>query len=285
MVVGRTVPLMILLLGIVCGTRAAEAQFPFVSDVVATDSLLRTHGPPWQVSKSPHFVLYTERAEGMPLSPKLLLDSLEDAWTHASRLLGTPTDRSPITVLVTLLPERFPNLLVQSSRGIARQTNAGGDLIILVHNYQVRPFSRHEVAHVVARRLWGAPSAAWVNEGVATWADGRCQGTTILAVARDLLRADPELTAAELPARFKNSRIAMLGPRFRAYILAGSMISFVYDKGGAQALHALWIGGIPPAEFAIPGETLSVAWRRYVERRAASKPGLLVAALDSRGCG
>jgi hypothetical protein len=265
---------------------AADAQVRFGAEVVSLDSLLRTEGPTWRQARSRHFVLYTERGGRPPLAPAALLDSLEAAWRHAGALLGAPAaDPSPVTVLVTRAAARFPRVLAPSSRGLTRRTGAGGDVIILVHNARVRAYTRHEVMHVVARRRWGPPGAPWVDEGLATWADGRCQSATVLAVARDVLRAEPALTAAGLPARFAEGAGPFLAPRHRAYALAASLVGFVYDRGGPEALRALWRDGASPGGRALPGDATTRAWRRYVERAAAGQPGLPAEALAARGCG
>ena len=139
--------------------------------------------------------------------------------------------------------------------------------------------------HAVSQRAWGPPGSRWVSEGVANWADSRCQSTTVLAVARDLLRAEPRLTAAGLPAHFDSIGAGpFLGPRLSAYALAASMVGFVYDRGGAAALHALWHSGMLPPTPPLSVDSITPAWRAYVERAAAGTRGLAPAAIEARGC-
>jgi hypothetical protein len=273
-------------LAIAFWSRAAGAQLQYFPDVIALDSLLQSAGPTWQQARSPHFVLYAERGVPMPLSSAKFLDSLEDAWTHDSALLGAyGIDQLPVAVLVTHSPSRFPAVLVSSNRGVVRRDNLGGDVIILVHNDSVRAFTRLEVMHVIQRRLWGSPGPPWVDEGIATFADGRCQSTTVLAVARDLLHAEPGLRASDLAERYRTGAGPLLGRRIRAYALAASFVNFVYDRGGAEALHVLRRDGSPPSRLFPAMDSLTEPWRTYVEHAAAGKPGLSPSALDAGGCG
>lgn len=227
------------------------------------------------------------RAAGV-LAPDVLLDSLEGAWTHAVALLGAaPPDTLPVAVIVTESWARFSQFLAPSARGL---TFAGNErtraFVVLVHNDSARAYARHEIMHVVSGAVWRLPVAPWVAEGVATWADGRCQGTSVLAVARDLLQQEPGLTLRALPARFAADVGGGLGPRHSVYALAASAVAFVHARGGRAALHALWqTGTVDPGSPPLSDEALTTAWRQYVRRAAAGDPGLARDALVQRGCG
>lgn len=249
------------------------------------DTLLRSSGPTWDRAGSAHFVLFAERGDRPRYATRALLDSLESAWTHAERLLGVRvTPGPPVPVVVTRSPARFPRLLASHQKGLAYTAGApGSTFILLVHNDSVRAHTRHEVMHVVSFRTWGRPAAGWVAEGVGTWADGRCQGASALAVARDLLRAEPGLTAPAVTAQF-----VARAERHRAsaYVLAGSVISYLYETGGAEAVRRIWASGAVATPGAVwTGDTVTARWRAYVERAAAQEPGLPPASLVRFGCG
>jgi hypothetical protein len=70
----------------------------------------------------------------------------------------------------------------------------------------------------------------------------------------------------------------------RVYALAASMVAFVYERGGPEALRGLRRDGFPSKSVASP-DSLTLAWRRYVERAAVGQAGLSWASLESRGCG
>lgn len=257
----------------------------------AVDSLLRTSGVEWERRRGRHIALYTPVGVRSPgtLAPSTLLDSLDAAWAHAVALGGTPpADTAPITVVVTPSWERFPRLLGPSARGLAYVGGGGGSpVIVLVHHDSARAYTRHEVMHVVASAVWGAPATQWMAEGVATWADGRCQGTSVLAAARDLLRIEPGLTVAGLPARFRRGIGGPVGPRHAAYLLAASFVAFVDGTAGRDALRAVWRTGDTGAAPAIPSDDVAAtaAWRQFVDRATAGEPGLAPGALAAHGCG
>jgi len=282
----RVTGILIAFVGAVLGSRSASAQFRLNPPRASLESLLASPGPKWHELRSPHFTVYSEEGVQFSLSPRMLLDSLEDAWSHDTALLrASGIETSPVTVLVTHSPARFPNVLAPSSRGVMRRDDIAGDIIILVHNDSTRAFSRHEVMHVVSWRLWGPPGAPWVDEGLATFADGSCQNTSVRAVARDLLHAEPGFTASDLEARYKTSAGPVLGRRLRAYVLAASMVDFMYSRGGPEAIRVLRRDGIPARKTILPADSLTAEWRNYVERSAAGEPGLPSEALDAHGCG
>jgi hypothetical protein len=278
-----------LLCGLAGAFAAAGAQRPpnrvVTPGTLVLDTLLLSPGPQWDRARSAHFVLYAERGDRPRYGTRALLDSLESAWTHAERLLGMQVPPAPpVPVFVTRTPARFPRLLAPHQKGLAYTAGAqGGTFILLVHNDSVRAHTRHEVMHVVSVRAWGRPAAGWVAEGVGTWADGRCQGTSALAVARDLLRGEPGLTAPVVTAQF-----VARAERHRAsaYVLAASVIGYLYENGGTDALRRVWASGAVATPGATwTGDTVTARWRAYVERAAAQEPGLPPASLARHGCG
>jgi hypothetical protein len=245
--------------------------------VVSLDALLQSTGPGWQRARSPHFLLFAERGERPRYDPRALLDSLEAAYAHASRLLGVALGaHQPVPVLVTRSRTRFSKFLAPFGKGVANVGGAPeGDFILLVHNDSVRAYVCHEVMHLVAHRAWGPAAAHWVTEGVAVWADGRCQGTSVLAVARDLLREEPGLTAADLAARFTHRLGPDAASRAREYTLAGSLVAFVAERGGRAGVQAVWRRGIPTGRALEPwgADSLAAPWRRGIPPKALARFG------------
>jgi len=266
----------------------ARAQRPAPGPSI--DTLLATAGPGWTNGTSEHFRVYVERSAFSSRYLIEMLDSLERAWTSAADLIASPvTNASPVTVLVTASRTRFARLLPPTAKGVTTSLPAVGDLVVLVHNDSVRPYARHEVMHVVARRAWGhgSPFTGWVNEGLATYADGHCQGSTIMAVGRDILRQWPEVTVAEVA---DPSAALFSTNRARAYVLSATLVAYVWETAGRDAVRALWQAKDPRAVLGIlttgtGGDDPTPRWREWINQRAGSQIGLDSVAFQRDDCG
>jgi hypothetical protein len=215
-----------------------------------------------------------------------MVDSLEAAWQSAVTLLGAPVADGPrIPVLVTASRTRFARLLEAEGKGLTTRMPGRGEIVLLVRNDSVRAYTRHEVMHVVSQRAWGwgIPGRVWLVEGLATFADGRCQTTTITAVARDLLRETPSVTAEEVAREFLSLKRV---DRARAYVLAGTLVGSLWEDRGREGVRRLWQGldtVTAAPRFDAGGPT--AVWHGYVMRHAASAPSLDTAAFRRLGCG
>jgi|LauGreDrversion4_2_1035121.scaffolds.fasta_scaffold196131_2 hypothetical protein len=235
---------------------------------------------------SAHFTLYSELLADQNAT---LLDSLEEAHSHATKLLGdTIPAGEPVPVLVTASRRRFAPVLSPTTKGFRGVLIDGSPVIILVVNDSVRPYTRHEVMHDVAFKLWGVADqrVTWLSEAMATFADGNCQGVPNIVVARDLLQANPQLTIEELANNFWS--IGVLN-RHGAYVLGASFVEFVWQRGGRDSVRRLWSTGEWPQARDLGGsplsQELSSAWRDYVKGVAGNRVGLDPQLLLRNGCG
>jgi hypothetical protein len=250
-------------------------------------SLLVSAGPAWMSAESRHFVVHVERRAGA-IAPAQMLDSLEAAWNGAVVMLGVPVGDSPrADVVVTASRTRFPRLLSPAAKGLTTRSPDGSEIVILVQNDSVRAYARHEVMHIVAWRAWGARgrTGAWLVEGLATFADPRCQASNITVVGRDLLRAQPSLTATEVTRDFLPLWQA---DRARAYVLAGTLVDYLWTSRGRDGVRRLWQGADSLEESAmVPGlaGALTTGWRAHLARVAGNAPGLDTTMFRRLGCG
>lgn len=285
----RKSPAWLLGLLLVAGTHAVGAQSAAAWNV---EALRTSAGPTWTRVESARFQVYSEFPAP---TTRALLDSLDAAWRHNAQLLGvTALDSTPITVFVTRTASRFPQHLTPVTKGAAGRSLDGRDLIVLVYNDSVRAYTRHEVMHVLARRAWGlgpAQDGEWLREGLATFADGTCQGAPLLTVARDVLRREPALTIdgvhRDFPALHRSQRAA-------AYVVAGSIVAYLWATRGRAGVARLWRGAdsLTVAQVTIPGlgtrgsqSAEDRAWRYYVESAAGASLGLAEIAFARLGCG
>jgi hypothetical protein len=249
------------------------------------DALTRTAGPAWSTAESRHFIVHLER----PVSADdvtRMLDSLEAAWSGALALLGATTiDETRTPVFVTHSRTRFGRLLPPEGKGLTTSFAGGGDVILLVMNDSVRAYTRHEVMHLVSRRVWGVGHGMWLVEGLATFADGRCQGSTIRAVGRDLLASRRTLITNDLLTGFEP---LWRSDRASAYVLTGTLVDYLWASHGRDGVRRLWQGADTLSEAAVLpglGGELTAGWRAYVARVAGTSPGLESATFARLGCG
>jgi hypothetical protein len=254
---------------------------------VTLDTLLQTSGPRWSRGQSRHFAVYFEQpADAIALNA--MVDSLEVAWSAATRLLDQPlADESRDHIFVTRSRTRFAGLVSPEAKGLTTRLRSGEYITILVRNDSVRAYTRHEVMHLVSWRAWGMPGAsrAWLAEGLATFADGRCQTSTVLAVSRDLLAARPMLRAQDV---IDNFVAIWRTERAAAYVFAGSLVDYLWASRGRDGVRRLWSGSDTLTDVgALPGTggALTSEWRAYVVRKAEGRPGLTTTAFLRAGCG
>jgi hypothetical protein len=269
------------------GFAQTQATHAFDPKTATLDTLLRTRGPKWITDKSKHFVLHLEAPASSDAAPAML-DSLEIAWRHAIELLQTTIPDAPqAQVFVTASRTRFARLVAPEVRGLTTKLRDGTPVIIFVRNDSVHAYIRHEAMHLVSFRAWGMPapaSGAWLSEGLGTFADGQCQGRPMVAVARDLLAARPGMTITDVTTHFLDIHSK---ERSASYMLAGSVVEYLWNSRGRDGVHRLWRGVDSLNESGMLrglGGDLTAQWRQDVSRRAGSTPGVPAALFARRGC-
>ena len=264
-------------------TVGGQAAVPGSTPTGIAVGLLRTAGPGWDSASSHHFLVYAERGERPRYDIRALIDSLETAWRDGLAILENPElDLPKITVLVTRSRHRFGPTMSPTNKGIAIAAQSDGETILLVHNDSVRLYARHEVMHTLSRRAWGASQHWWVMEGIAVVADGRCLGSSSMAVARDVLRAKPELTAGAFAKSFSALVREDLAS---AYVLAGSLVSFLRARGGVPLVRQAWKLEPDLVDLPATSDLTRSDWRTYVERVTVGQPGIRPDSLARFGCG
>jgi hypothetical protein len=249
------------------------------------DWFLNTAGPGWDSTTSRHFAVHLERpvrANGVAR----MVDSLEAAWVASVDLLHSAVADEPrVHVFVTASRTRFGPAVGLEAKGLTTHLPDGSYVVVLVQNDSVRAYARHEVMHVVSSRAWGTPSSAWLNEGLATFADGRCQGTTIIAVGRDLLAARPGSTATELLTNFIP---LWRSERATAYVLAGTFVDYLWSTRGRAGMYRLWRGTDSLEDVSIlpgAGGPLTARWHAHVRIHPGDAKGVPLTSFQRLGCG
>ncbi len=241
--------------------------------------MLKTAGPGFDSASSRHFLVYAERGEHPRYDVRAFIDSLETAWRDNVALLESPEPDIPkVSVLVTRSRHRFAGVMSPTNKGISIAAQNDGETIFLVHNDSVRLHARHEVMHTLSRLAWGTSQNWWIMEGLASAADGRCLGSSSMAVARDVLRAKPELTPGEFVRSFRQLVTEHLSS---AYVLAESLVQFLRSRGGLTLVRQAWTSEADLVDQA----STSDQWRAFVEAATTGQAGVRADSFARLGCG
>lgn len=215
--------------------------------------------------------------------PAVHRDSLADlaqrGRDHALALLGVETFDLPIDVFFIESRAQMDSLVGIPVTGFAHRDARA---VFLVTNEEWRSFERHEIMHVIAHHVWEAPAepSDWIVEGLAQFADGRCGPYSVESVARSLVDSKGAVTLDTLTRRFRQL------DDLTAYLQAASMVSYIYDVHGRDAVKRTWLEGLSGLS-ASTGRTsreLMDEWRRWLDS-APPIPEDALAAIARTGCG
>jgi len=203
----------------------------------------------------------------------------ERAREHDLRILGADRFGETIDVLFLESRAQMDSLVGFPVTGFAHRDSLG---VFLVTNPEWRAFERHELMHVLAHHLWGpaAQPSAWIEEGLAQFADGRCGGYSVHDVSRAIAGAKGAIQLDTLARRFREF------DDLTAYLQAASMTGWLYESRGRETVRQLWSSGLDVlARFGTSPSELTRAWRDWVEGSGTHVPAADVARIQRRGCG
>jgi len=157
------------------------------------------------------------------------------------------------------------------------------DVVVLVFNEEWRAFERHELAHVISRRVWGEPGDPFAAtlEGLAVYVDGDCGGYEVGRVTRTMVDRGEILTAEQLLGDFRAQDDLV------AYLQAGSMLEYCVRQQGTDALERLWKQGLAAAPTLLGTSTdLFVhGWRKWLRSSWSPLPDEAWNRIRADGCG
>jgi hypothetical protein len=192
-----------------------------------------------------------------------LVETIEAARAAALVVIGEKNQQDEPRLAVFLVDTRVDmnRLIGWPYGGLA----IPGELTVaFVAGPGYRPFFRHEMTHAYAAMRWGPmQSGTWLTEGLATLATGPCQGHSVDAVAAGYRRT------GELPALTPLAADLRAFPELPAYFASASLVKFIRQHEGLDALRALWRGERPGIDSTHPlGERtadIEAAWHRYLD--------------------
>ncbi len=209
-----------------------------------------------------------------------LMARVAAARAHDLALLGE--ERYDPTLQLFFLQDRpqMEHLLGMRATGFADMQNGS---VFLMTNPDWRAFERHEVMHVLATQLWGRPAepSAWIQEGLAQFADGACGGYPIDPVVVGLAGGRGYVPMDTLTTRFR--RLDDL----TAYLQAASFVGYIYRRYGRDVVRDAWRRGLDSAARALhrtPSE-LRGEWMGGLPTPGDGPPPGEIERIRSKGCG
>jgi hypothetical protein len=199
--------------------------------------------------------------------------------TDLALLDGPAYDRTLDVFFVESRPQ-LQSLIGQRATGFAQLDSAA---VFLVTNPEWRAFERHEIMHILATAAWGRPypPGAWIQEGLAQFADGACGGYSNDAVAAGLLAKDGVTPLDTLVTHFRELN------DLTSYLEAASLVGYLYHTYGLAAVRGLWQEGADSATTVL-GRSLDAVeaqWRAWLPAAGQLPPAERLAEIRKKGCG
>jgi hypothetical protein len=231
----------------------------------------------WVRARTVHFDVYAEAGGYSAAQLALFGTQAESALRAHMTLLKVPPMRDRVPLFLVRSRARLQQLTGYQWGGFVTPHN---DAVFYVATPEAGPALRHELMHRVARANWGLKPEPWLQEGVATFGAGHCERYTLHEAAASLLREKKAVPLRQLATNFYSVNDVV------AYLQSGSVVQFVHDTYGIQAVRTLWRGGLAQAVAAtgLTAEELDAAWRAYLHRPGFSPRPVDWEIIRRKGC-
>jgi hypothetical protein len=272
------------------GTARAAARVSRVADVLPAivRRALAQPNTRWVRAEGPHVRVYATDSVNAMIDVEQLRAHAEAARAANLALLGDPASPQPLHLVYVPNREGMRPLVGATPGGTADPLEFAAAMV--TSDSMPAPV-RHETMHILAQQAWGRPNGAWVREGLATYAAGKCAGRNLHTVAAALAADGRLVRLADLPGRFdvKGEQGAAM------YIQSGSVVKYVAESYGTDKLRKLYRDGlvdsaavaasVAGAMAGLDAARLEREWRRTVARSAGREPWRRIYAdIQRHGC-
>jgi hypothetical protein len=233
----------------------------------------------WIRRQAPGFRVYF-LADSYPAAHQdSLLGRLPSALAQARNLIDAPPLTGPVDLFFIESRQQMAALVGFGATGFAEPATRS---VFLVTNPEWRAFERHEIMHVVAGQAWGpnGVNSAWLQEGLAQTADGRCAGYTNADVVLGLVGRHGWIPFSSVLLKFREQ------PDVRAYLQAAALTDHLLRHYGPETLQLLWQQG-SHLDSAIAGRSLFAIERDWRKRLRAVRrvDDSTLDRVETKGCG
>jgi hypothetical protein len=165
-----------------------------------------------------------------------LISDCRDAIKSDCELIKIPPFTDSITVRVVSTREEMKKY---TGLGAGGAISLQQKTVCLLSNEKEGPPIKHELMHMITTSTWGNPdrTSFWMNEGLAAFAENRCNAYNDEQIYRFLLEDKLLLPMDSLAADFYRE------PDMIAYHQAAFMVEYLLSNYGIEKFKDLWIRG------------------------------------------
>ena len=222
-------------------------------------SMLKAAGQFWESKIFPWGRLHIGASAPETTSVEARASGIHDAIARGAKMLGVAGYDRPLDAF--LVADRAEIRALSGQTG-ASTADALGSTVLLGGYGGMPGVTRHEIMHVLSINIWGVPPepAAWVREGIATYAAGDCRGYGFHQLAANFAASGQLLPLRTLLDEFyKHDDLV-------TYLESASVFQYIYETKGLAYARDVWHSGLE-AVLKRNGATLDAfeaEWRAYI---------------------
>lgn len=196
----------------------------------ATD-LKNKKGFVWRSSETAHLRLYFEPGSFAETRIEFLRQYQEKSFARNLALLKIDEPSYKTDIFIVESRERMKQLIGGAWNGVAYPSSR---VVCFVMSKSIDASGSHELMHVMVTEAFGKPSAPWINEGFAGYADDLWYGYKLHDLNKYLLVNGKLIRLGKLIAAFRKQ------PDMIRYPQAGSFVKFIYERYGVETVKRMW---------------------------------------------
>lgn len=258
---------------------AATASLAQPSDGLVQRALLDSTFR-WKSIETDNVRIYYQAASFAEKHRAMLLRSVEGTIGEVLDYLDESEYVGPLNVFYLNSREEMKRIVGSPVSGLANWEANG---IFVVFNPEWRSFEKHEFAHIITMGIWGSPddTSRWMVEGLPVACDGWCREYSVDEIAWHYLSHDEFPPLQDLFTGFRS-----LG-EIKGGFYAASVIGFIHDRYGVDALRSLWLDGTGNLTevLGVDLKELEASWKRYLDSTVDKDVPVDVDTIGKLGCG
>ena len=239
---------------LLCGCSFTKKIFP-----PSPEKTLQNDHFIWQKDSTEHFYCFYEVNSTASGEIEKIKSYLEANYYPLLKLLGIQVYPPRIKFFMLESREKMALLFGYQTNGKSiPKDNATWSVI----GPEVNALAMHEICHVISNNVFGNCKENWINEGLAVYSDNEWYGYDLHQLSNYFLEKDKIIPLKELFGKMKayNSMIS--------YPEAGSIVKFIYEKYGLDAIKVLWTEGSGAMQKATGQnmQEIGTAWKKEIKR-------------------